>query len=107
MDDTYQSAVDKTVCECVSKNPSVKTHHVDASMLLAELNIDSLEMLSIGMDLEDEFSIEFTDDEIEAFLSVTDIIRAVDLALAAKTCKQVPAEYLGTSASANLCNPLV
>ena len=65
MDDTHQSAVDKTVCEFVSKNPSVKTHHVDASMLLAELNIDSLEKLSIGMDLEDEFAIEFTDDEIE------------------------------------------
>jgi acyl carrier protein len=105
MDDTHQSAVDKTVCEFVSKNPSVKTHHVDASMLLAELNIDSLEKLSIGMDLEDEFAIEFTDDEIEAFLSVADIIKAVKLALAAKTDKQVPAELLEASTSENLCNP--
>ena len=84
MDDTNQSAVEKTVCEFISKNPAVKSNLVDVSMTLAELNVDSLEKLSIGMDLEDECSIEFTDEEIEGFVTVTDVIKSVESGLAAK-----------------------
>lgn len=84
MDDTHQSLVEKTVCEFISKNPSAKSSPVDITYNLAELNIDSLEKLSIGMDLEDEFAIEFSDEDIEAFATVSDIIAAVDLAIAAK-----------------------
>ena len=36
------------------------------------------------MDLEDEFAIEFSDEDIEAFATVSDIVAAVDLAIAAK-----------------------
>lgn len=84
MDDTHQSLVEKTVCEFISKNPSAKSSPVDITYNLAELNIDSLEKLSIGMDLEDEFAIEFSDEDIEAFATVSDIVAAVDLAIAAK-----------------------
>ena len=84
MDDTHQPLVEKTVCEFISKNPSAKSSPVDITYNLAELNIDSLEKLSIGMDLEDEFAIEFSDEDIEAFATVSDIVTAVDLAIAAK-----------------------
>jgi acyl carrier protein len=84
MDDTHQSLVEKTVCEFISKNPSAKSSPVDITYNLAELNIDSLEKLSIGMDLEDEFAIEFSDEDIEAFATVSDIVAAVDRAIAAK-----------------------
>jgi acyl carrier protein len=84
MDDTHQSLVEKTVCEFISKNPSAKSSPVDITYNLAELNIDSLEKLSIGMDLEDEFAIEFSDEDIEAFATVSDIVAAVDLAIASK-----------------------
>ena len=84
MDDTHQSLVEKTVCEFISKNPSAKSSPVDITYNLAELNIDSLEKLSIGMDLEEEFAIEFSDEDIEAFATVSDIVAAVDLAIAAK-----------------------
>ncbi|MDB4109524.1 acyl carrier protein [Porticoccaceae bacterium] len=84
MDDTNQSAVEKTVCEFISKNSAVKSNLVDVSMTLAELNVDSLEKLSIGMDLEDEYSIEFTDEEIEGFVTVTDVIKSVESGLATK-----------------------
>ena len=84
MDDTHQSLVEKTVCEFISKNPSAKSSPVDITCNLAELNIDSLEKLSIGMDLEDEFAIEFSDEDIEAFATVSDIVAAVDLAVASK-----------------------
>jgi acyl carrier protein len=85
MDDTHQSLVEKTVCEFISKNPSAKSTCIAINDNLAELNIDSLEKLSIGMDLEDEFTIEFTDDEIEAFVTVSDIVTAVNQAIAAKS----------------------
>jgi len=84
MDDTHQSLVEKTVCEFISKNPSAKSSPVDITYNLAELNIDSLEKLSIGMDLEEEFAIEFSVEDIEAFATVSDIVTAVDLAIAAK-----------------------
>ena len=84
MDDTHQSLVEETVCEFIRTNPSAKSSQVDLASNLAELNIDSLEKLSIGMDLEDEFAIEFSDEDIEAFATVSDIVAAVDLAIAAK-----------------------
>ena len=57
MDDSNQSAVEKTVREFIGKNPAVKSNHVEMDMSLKDLNIDSLEKLSIGMDLEDEYSL--------------------------------------------------
>lgn len=99
MDDSNQSAVEKTVCEFISKNPAVKSSHVDRGMTLKDLNIDSLEKLSIGMDLEDEYAIEFTDEEIEAFTTVSDVVAAVEAALAAKGSAQI------TSAPAQQAQP--
>jgi acyl carrier protein len=89
MDDSNQSAVEKTVCEFISKNPAVKSNHVDLSMTLKDLNIDSLEKLSIGMDLEDKYAIEFTDEEIEEFATVSDVVAAAEVALAAKAEAQM------------------
>ena len=89
MDDSNQSAVEKTVREFIGKNPAVKSNHVEMDMSLKDLNIDSLEKLSIGMDLEDEYSIEFTDEEIEEFATVSDVVTAVETALTAKTEAQV------------------
>ncbi|MDG1164233.1 MAG: acyl carrier protein [Porticoccaceae bacterium] len=89
MDDTNQLTVKKTVCEFISKNPAVKSNHIQVDMALADLNVDSLEKLSIGMDLEEEYSIEFIDEEIEAFVTVADVIVPVEVALAAKAASQV------------------
>jgi len=89
MDDSNQSAVEKTVCEFIGKNPAVKSSHVDRETTLKDLNIDSLEKLSIGMDLEDEYDIEFTDEEIEDFTTVSDVVSAVEAALVAKASAQI------------------
>jgi acyl carrier protein len=89
MDDSNQSAVEKTVREFISKNPAVKSNHVEMDMTLKDLNIDSLEKLSIGMDSEDEYCIEFTDEEIEEFTTVADVVVAVETALAAKAKAQI------------------
>jgi acyl carrier protein len=47
---------------------------VDASMSLDKLNIDSLEKISLSMDLEEYFNIDVCDQQIEAFITIGDII---------------------------------
>jgi acyl carrier protein len=47
---------------------------VDASMSLDKLNIDSLGKISLSMDLEEYFNIDVSDQQIEAFITIGDII---------------------------------
>ena len=55
MNGSNRSTVTEAVIKLVTENPMVKIDHIEAPMLLAELNVDSLEKLSIAMDLEDAF----------------------------------------------------
>ncbi|MCS5594945.1 MAG: phosphopantetheine-binding protein [Porticoccaceae bacterium] len=55
---------------------------VDASMLLDDLKVDSLEKLALAMDFEEQFSIEIGDKEIEEFLTVGDFITYLEQAVA-------------------------
>lgn len=78
MNGSNQSKITDAVIKLVVDNPMVKVDWVDASMSLAELNVDSLEKLSIAMDLEDAFDLEITDQEVEEFSTVADIIALVE-----------------------------
>ena len=42
------------------------------------MHMDSLETLSVAMDLEDDFKIEITDADVEKFITVADIITYVE-----------------------------
>ncbi len=78
MDNHGQPTITEIVFAAVLDNHAVKKAgmdtELDASMLLDDLKIDSLEKLSLAMDFEDQFSIEITDEEIEKFLTVGDFI---------------------------------
>ena len=54
---------------------------VDASMSLDKLNIDSLEKISLSMDLEEHFNIDVSDQQIGAFVTIGDIIDNIQLVL--------------------------
>ena len=54
---------------------------VDASMSLDKLNIDSLGKISLSMDLEEYFNIDVSDQQIEAFITIGDIIDHIQLVL--------------------------
>ena len=84
MNGSNRSTVTEAVIKLVTENPMVKIDHIEAPMLLAELNVDSLEKLSIAMDLEEAFDLEITDQEVEDFVTVSDIISCVDQGLAAQ-----------------------
>ena len=79
-------SITEIVCAAVLDNHAVKkagkVNKIDASMLLDDLKVDSLEKLSLAMDFEDQFEIEITDEEIEAFLTVGDFISYLEKAVA-------------------------
>lgn len=86
MDNNHQPTITEIVFAAVLENHAVKkagkVTQVDASMLLDDLKIDSLEKLSLAMDFEDQFSIEITDEEIEKFETVGDFITHLESAVA-------------------------
>ena len=60
--------IDQRVFELILKSPNVKFDTVTADMVLKNMHMDSLETLSVAMDLEDDFKIEITDAGVEKFI---------------------------------------
>jgi acyl carrier protein len=57
---------------------TVKKDHVDANTELRELGLDSLDLVELMMELEEEFSIEFNNDEMLGFKTVKDVYLAIE-----------------------------
>ena len=70
--------IDQRVFELILKSPNVNVDTVTAEMVLKNMHMDSLETLSVAMDLEDDFKIEITDADVEKFITVADIITYVE-----------------------------
>ena len=77
-DNDYEQVVSRLILE----SPQVKITSVASDMLLDDISVDSLEKLSIAMDLEEAYDIEISDDDVEQFTSVSDIVGYVKLAVA-------------------------
>ena len=78
MDSNKYPTVAQTVCDFILTNHAVKVDQVDPSMSLAGLNLDSLEKLSLAMDLEEEFDIDIDDDTVEGFITDANVIDYVE-----------------------------
>ncbi|MBT5292983.1 MAG: hypothetical protein HOL40_04595 [Cellvibrionales bacterium] len=79
-DNDYEQVVSRLILE----SPQVKITSVATDMLLSDISVDSLEKLSIAMDLEEAYGIEISDDEVEQFESVADIVGYIKLAVNAR-----------------------
>jgi acyl carrier protein len=79
-DNDYEKVVSRLILE----SPQVKITNVATDMLLSDISVDSLEKLSIAMDLEEAYGIEISDDEVEQFESVADIVGYIKLAVKAQ-----------------------
>ena len=79
-DNDYEQVVSRLILE----SPQVKITSVASDMLLNDISVDSLEKLSIAMDLEEAYDIEISDDEVEQFESVADIVSYIKLAVKAQ-----------------------
>jgi len=83
MTNSIKPTVAEIVCDYILDNQAV-VDTVDASMPLDKLNIDSLEKNSLVMDLGEHFDIDISDLQIEAFVTIADIIDHIELMLAAQ-----------------------
>ncbi len=56
---------------------TIKRDSIDLDEELKKLGLDSLDLVEIMMELEEEFSIEFTNDEMMSFEKVGDVYEAI------------------------------
>ena len=66
--------ISTTVFDLILASPMTKIKDVEPQYVLGEIKMDSLEKLSMAMDLEETFNIEISDEDIEAFETVSDVI---------------------------------
>lgn len=54
---------------------------VNLETTFAEIGADSLDMVDLAMDIEDVFNVEVTEEALEKFVSVDDVIMFLEAAL--------------------------
>jgi len=66
----------KDFIESLEKKSNAKD--VKAETELRNLGIDSLDLVEIVMDLEEKYKIQFSNDELNNFITVNDVVKAVE-----------------------------
>tara|TARA_B110000902_G_C14032090_1_gene484469 strand:- start:59 stop:310 length:252 start_codon:yes stop_codon:yes gene_type:complete len=66
--------ISTTVYDLILASPMTKIKDVEPQQVLSEIEMDSLEKLSMAMDLEETFKIDMSDEDIEGFETVSDVI---------------------------------
>lgn len=56
----------------------LKVDKIEPSMELKSLGLDSLDLVEVMMKLEEEFDIEFTNDEMLSFTTVADVLADIE-----------------------------
>jgi len=80
---------DKLVSQLILGNLTTDIEIIESDTLLSELNIDSLERLSIAVDLEESCDLEIPDQEIDDIESVGDIVECLERASILKKKKRL------------------
>ena len=88
MENIIKPTVTEIVYDHILNNQAVMVDVVDASMSLSSLNLDSLEKISLAMDFEEHFGIDVSDQQIEAFITIGDIIDHIQQVLDAQPTLQ-------------------
>lgn len=60
----------------------LKVKDIKPEMELKSLGLDSLDLVEVMMKIEEEFNIEFSNDEMLGFITVADVIADIDKKLA-------------------------
>jgi acyl carrier protein len=66
--------ISTTVYDLILASPMTKIKDVEPEHVISEIKMDSLEKLSMAMDLEENFEIDMSDEDIEGFETVSDAI---------------------------------
>lgn len=65
----------KAFIELIGKRAN--TTNITGETELRSLGIDSLDLVEIVMDAEEEFNIQFSNDELNSFVTVNDVVNAI------------------------------
>jgi len=77
---TTEDSVAEIIAEEIHSTPD----KVKSATSLQELNIESLEMIEIVMSIEEKLSILISDRDLQSLTSLQELVKLVDIALAAK-----------------------
>ncbi|MDA8962565.1 phosphopantetheine-binding protein [Pseudomonadales bacterium] len=89
MNTISMSGFDKLVSQLILGNLTTDIDMIESDTLLSELNIDSLERLSIAVNLEESCDLELPDKEIDEMESVGDIVECLERASILKQKKRL------------------
>ncbi|WP_243343608.1 phosphopantetheine-binding protein [Anaerococcus sp. AGMB09787] len=64
--------------ELAIENLNLKDEEIDFDNKISDYDIDSIDMVDFIMVLEDEFSIEFTDEELDEIETLADIVSVIE-----------------------------
>ena len=69
--------IEEKIIELIKEELNVEEFDLDAD-LVEEYEVDSISLLDFFMSVEDEFDIEFEDEELERLKTVNDVIKLVE-----------------------------
>lgn len=64
--------------ELAIENLDINPEDIDFESKISDLDIDSIDLVDFIMLLEDEFSIEFSDEELDEIESLADIVSLIE-----------------------------
>lgn len=72
---TNHTTIEQRVIRCISRSTGIPVSEITAdSRLEGDLNLDSLDRLSVAMDVEDEFGVELPDEALEIVATVRELV---------------------------------
>lgn len=72
---TNHTTIEQRVIRCISRSTGIPVSEITAdSHLDGDLVLDSLDRLSVAMDVEDEFGVEVPDDALENVATVRELV---------------------------------
>lgn len=72
---TNHTTIEQRVIRCISRSTGIPVSEITAdSHLEGDLDLDSLDRLSVVMDVEDEFGVELPDDALENVSTVRELV---------------------------------
>ncbi len=69
----------ETLCSIIRKELMLEENHpLTRDTLFTELDCDSIDLVDIVMDIEDAFSTEISDEDLDSFKSLGDVVNYLD-----------------------------
>ena len=76
---TNHATIEHRVIRCISRSTGTPVSEITAdSRLEGDLNLDSLDRLSVAMDVEDEFGVDLPDEALESVATVRELVALLD-----------------------------